>query len=283
VNGRSIPNQLAVIATALAAFAAAAGLVVTGLYRDAPNWVQQARGTDLATLFIAVPVLAVGLWTARRGSAFGRLAVVAGLLFLVYNYAIFAFSVAMNPLTAVHFAVFGLSLWSLLLGARTAEETIDGATDRLNRRASGALLIGVAGMFGLLWLGQLATTTMTGALAPDLVRAGISTNPVYALDLAFFLPLCALVGIGLLRRNGAAAYGFPMLIWVPLMGAGVLGGFALAAAAGEEIPIVVASVIGALCIASASLALIAIVRPSLPAVDQTHRAGGAIRPAHPGG
>ena len=89
-----------------------------GLYVDAPNWVQQARGTDLATLFLAVPVLAVGLWTGRRGSAVGRLAVMAGLLYLVYNYAIFAFSVAMNPLTAVHIAIFGLSLWSLVLAGR---------------------------------------------------------------------------------------------------------------------------------------------------------------------
>ena len=189
---------------------------------------QQARGTDLATLFIAVPVLVVGLWTAGRVSAAGRLAVVAGLLYLTYNYAIFAFSVAMNPLTAVHFAIFGLSLWSLVLGARIAVDGSPAATDRLNRRASAALLIGVAAMFALLWLGQIATTTMTGALAPDLVRAGISTNPVYALDLAFFLPLCALAGIGLLRRNGAAGYALPMLIWVPLMGAGVLGGFVLA-------------------------------------------------------
>jgi hypothetical protein len=283
MHARSISNRLAAIATVLAAFAAAAGLIVTGLYRDAPNWVQQARGTDLATLFIAVPVLVVGLWTAGRGSAAGRLAVVAGLLYLVYNYAIFAFAVAMNPLTAVHFAIFGLSLWGLVLGARIAVDGSQAATDRLNRRASAALLVGVAGMFGLLWLGQIATTTMTGALAPDLVRAGISTNPVYALDLAFFLPLCALAGIGLLRRNGAAAYALPMLIWVPLMGAGVLGGFVLAAAAGEEIPIVVASAIGALCVASASLAVVAIVRPSPHVVDLTHRAGGATRPAHLGG
>jgi hypothetical protein len=166
---------------------------------------------------------------------------------------------------------------------RTAVDASDGATERLNRRASAGLLIGVAGMFGLLWLGQIATTTMTGTLAPDLVRAGISTNPVYALDLGFFLPLCALAGIGLLRRNGAAEYALPMLIWVPLMGAGVLGGFLLAAAAGEDVPIAVASVIGALCVASASLAVVAIVRPPSPVVELTHRAGSATGPAHPGG
>src|SRR6187431_3177878 len=82
----TIPNRLAVLATVLAAVAA-----VAGLYVDSPNWVQQAQGTDLATLFLAVPVLALGLRTASRGSAAGRLAVVAGLLYLVYNYAIFAF------------------------------------------------------------------------------------------------------------------------------------------------------------------------------------------------
>ena len=278
-----ISTRLAAVATSLAAFAAAAGLIATGLYRDAPNWVQQARGTDLATLFVAVPVLFVGLWTARRGSPAGRMAVVAGLLYLVYNYAIFAFSVAMNPLTAIHFAIFGLSLWSLLLGAHVAVDASQTATDRLHRRASAALLIAVAGMFGLLWLGQIATTTMTGILAPDLLLAGITTNPVYALDLAFFLPLCAVAGIGLLRRDGAAAFGLPMLIWVPLMGAGVLGGFVLGAINGDAVPIAVASVIGTLCVASASLAVVAIVRPHAGATDPTHRAGGVSRPAPLGG
>jgi hypothetical protein len=146
----------------------------------------------------------------------GRLAVVAGLLYLVYNYAIFAFSVAMNPLTAIHIAIFGLSLWSLLLAGRSAVEGAEAVTERLNRRAAGGLLVGVGAMFGLLWLGQIATVATTGVLPPDLIKAEISSNPVYALDLAFFLPLCAIAGVGLLRRNSAAAFAFPMLCGFPL-------------------------------------------------------------------
>jgi hypothetical protein len=46
----AIPSRLAVIASVLAAAAALAGLVVTNLYVDAPNWAPHARGTDLATL-----------------------------------------------------------------------------------------------------------------------------------------------------------------------------------------------------------------------------------------
>ena len=67
----TISNRLAALATVLAAVAALAGLAVNGLYVDSPNWVQQAQGTDLATLFLAVPVLALGLWSASRGSLAG--------------------------------------------------------------------------------------------------------------------------------------------------------------------------------------------------------------------
>lgn len=256
-----IANKLATVATALAAAAALTGLAVPGLYVDAPNWVQQAQGTDLATLFLAVPVLIVGLWTSSRGSSAGRLAVVAGLLYLVYNYAIFAFSVAMNPLTAVHIATFGLSLWSLLLAGHGAVEGAEAVTERLNRRAAGWLLIAVGLMFGLLWIGQIATTSTTGVLPPDLVKAGISSNPVYALDLAFFLPLCAIAGIGLLRRNGAAALAFPMLLWVPLMGGGIVGGILLMVASGDSTAVPVAVVITVLGVLSSTLAAPALLRP----------------------
>lgn len=279
MNTRSITNRLAAIATGLAAFAAGAGLLISGLYRDAPYWVEQARGTDLATLLVAVPVLGFGLWAARRGSAAGQLAVFAGLLYVVYNYGIFVFSVVMNPLTAVHIAIVGLALWSLVLMTRSASLAESGAAvaQGLNRRASGVLLIAVAALFSLLWIGQIATATTTGTLAPDLVRAGLSTNPVYALDLAFFLPLCAVAGIGLLRRSAAAAFAQPMLIWVALMGAGVVGGFLFSAAAGEEVPIPVAVVIGALSLASAALAAFPISRQARPLTVS------APRSAHVGG
>ena len=257
----TIAARLAVLATALAAIAAATGLAVPGLYIDAPNWVQQARGTDLATLFLAVPVLGAGLWTARHGSDVGRLAVLAGLLYLVYNYAIFAFSVAMNPLTAMHIAILGLSLWSLILGGREMATHGEAVAGRLSRRASGGLLVATGGLFALLWVGQIAATTTTGVLPPDLVKAGISSNPVYALDLAFFLPLCVIAGVGLVRGTRAAAWAVPMLIWVPLMGAGILGGLVLMGLAGDSVPVPVVVVITALGGVAAVLAGAAIVRP----------------------
>jgi hypothetical protein len=130
-------------------------------------------------------------------------------------------------------------------------------------------------MFSLLWIAQIAGTSTTGVLPPDLIKAGISSNPVYALDLAFFLPLSAIAGIGLLRRNGAAAYAFPMLVWVPLMGGGVVGGMVLMAAAGDPTALAVAAVITVLGVVSTILAAAAIVRPRAGAA----RVSAPARPA----
>ena len=52
-----------------------------------------------------------------------------------------------------------------------------------------------------------------------------------------------------------------MLIWVALMGAGVVGGFLLMAAAGDQIAVPVVITIGGLSLVSSVLAAFALVRP----------------------
>ena len=64
-------DRLALIVLPLAAITAVAGLLVPGLYRDTADGIRQARATDLVTLLVAVPALAIGLWRGRAGSAHG--------------------------------------------------------------------------------------------------------------------------------------------------------------------------------------------------------------------
>ena len=117
MNSRSsaVAEAFAWAATILAVVAAAVGLSVTGLYRDVPFRAEQARGIDLATLLLAVPILVIGLLAVRAGSLSGRLVVVGALLYLVYNYLIYTTSVTMNRLAIVYIATLGLSTWSLVL------------------------------------------------------------------------------------------------------------------------------------------------------------------------
>ena len=108
-------DRLALVAILLAAIAAIAGLLVPGLYRDTADGIRQARATDLVTLLVALPALAIGLWRAHAGSIGGRFVAVAALGYLAYSYAIYAFSVVIAPFTPLHIAILGLATWSLVL------------------------------------------------------------------------------------------------------------------------------------------------------------------------
>ncbi|MEO8510552.1 MAG: hypothetical protein ABI534_04840 [Chloroflexota bacterium] len=250
------PAWLAWLVAALAAVAAAAGLFVPNLYRDSDAWIRQAQASDLATLALAVPILGIGLWQARRGSALGRLVALGALAYLAYGYAIFAFAVATNLMTPLHYAILGLATWSIVWtlaapGTCMAESSI-GA--RLPRRTTGIFLLVMAALFAALWMGQIAASIASGETAAEVARLGLVANPVWALDLAFVLPAFALVGIGLMRnRASAKAAVVPVLVFAAVMGASILAIFvfdALAGAAVDPMPVVM---IGVIVLTAASL------------------------------
>lgn len=109
VKHGGVADGLAWVALALATIAAVAGLVLAGLYRDNAAMIRQAQSSDLATLVVAAPLLAISLWRARAGSDAGRFVALGALGFVAYTYAIFAFSVVINPATPVHIAIVGLA------------------------------------------------------------------------------------------------------------------------------------------------------------------------------
>ena len=251
MNRLTAADGLAWVGVPLAAVASGAGILIGDVYRDAPYWVQQARGTDVATLFLAVPLLAIGLLTARK-STVARAAVMGVLLYLVYNYAIFAFAVSMNALSGLYIVLLGLAVWSVALSLTSREPAPP--VVGFPRRLTAITLIVTAFLFGLLWLGQLAEATLTGTIPVDVERAGLPTNPVYALDLGLFLPLCLVAGIGLLRHEPAAsAFALPILIWLALTSAGIVSGFWFTAQTGEIVPLPVVALVGVIGIATAVL------------------------------
>lgn len=215
-------DALAWTATALAAVASAAGLF-TNVYRDVPPMVDQAKGTDLATLFAAVPVLVLTLWMAHRGSATGRVVAVGGLAYLVYVYAIYAFQVVVSPATPLHIAVLGLSTWSIVLMVPTMHGALEAGTHLMRRMTAGFLGLVVL-MFAALWMGQIASIITSGALPSAITDLHLPTSAVYTLDLAFALPLLGLAAYRLARgRPFGAALALGGLIFACLMALSVLG------------------------------------------------------------
>ena len=259
MNTPRLSTWLAGGATLLAGVAAATGLA-TDVYRDLPAMVDQARAADLATLLLAVPALAIGLWQARRGSARARLVVAGSLAYLVYTYAIFAFQVVISPVTPVHIAILALAAWALLLDVPALVHETAGVGDGLPRRTTAGFLALVAILFAGLWLGQIASAITSGTLPAAVADLGLPTSAVYTLDLAFALPLLALAA-GLLVRRPARGYPLALagLVFSVEMALSVFAIFAIQASRGELTDASIAVVFAAIATAAAGLAWLGLV------------------------
>jgi hypothetical protein len=252
-------DRLALVAVLLAAIAAIGGLLVPGLYRDTADGIRQARATDVVTLLVAVPALAIGLRRARAGSAGGRFVAIAALGYLAYSYAIYAFSVVIDPLTPVHIAVLGFATWSLVLSVFAVDDaTLYLASRfRLPRRTTGSFLFAVAVLFAILWLSQIAGAITSGRLPAAVADLGLPTSPVYSLDLAFAVPLIALAGVWLLRgRRRGPAGAAAALAFLAILGLSVLAIFAFEAAAGIALEVPPIAIFGA--VTATAIVLLAI-------------------------
>jgi hypothetical protein len=93
-----------------------------------------------------------------------------------------------------------------------------------------------------------------------LERAELPTNPVWALDLAFFLPLCVVAALALLRGRPAGAFALPMLIWLCLTSVGIVAAFVFAAMGGEPFAIVPGSLVSVIGVLTGGLAVFGAMR-----------------------
>ena len=178
--------------------------------------VDAALAQDLVTAVVAVPLVAVTARLASRGSVGAHLIGLGALAFLVYNYAIYCFSISFGPLFLVWTAVLGLSIYALVTGLRAAGRADLGSAVRPSRLAV-VVLMGVAVLFAVLWLSEIIPDTINGRDSTSAAEWAVPTNPVHVLDLGFFLPAAFTTGLRLSRnaRDGLTlAPG--MLVWFVL-------------------------------------------------------------------
>jgi hypothetical protein len=191
------------------------GILFPSTYaRETASWAAQAIGQDWVDLVVAVPWLAISGALARRGSRRALLLFGGGLLYTAYELVIYAFSVRFNSLFLVYCATLGLSLFALggLLAGLVGQDARSWYADRAPRRTAAAFLIGVGGLFALLWLAEVLPATLRGSIPPPVAEATIPTNPVHVMDLSFILPLHFVAGMSLARRRPLGLALAPILL-----------------------------------------------------------------------
>jgi hypothetical protein len=207
---------------ALASLASAAcTLLVPDLLAGPAAMNGSAKGTSLVVAAGGVPVLLVAYRMALTGSL-RALALAAGAAaYLVYNGVLLVFATPFNQAFLLYEAMLGLCIWSLV---GTASE-LWGRGEHLVRPVSRwvpAYILAVVTLNALAWAGSLLPALLSDHPRSMLDGTGLTTNPVYVQDLAFWLPAIAWVSVGMWRAHGPrTALGAAVLCYWVLESAGV--------------------------------------------------------------
>ncbi len=187
------------------AAASLAGICVRSTYaRETAGWAAQGIGQDWFDLMFAVPWFAVTAALSLRGSERALLLLAGGVAYAFYELVIYAFAIHFNAMFLVYCAALGFSFFSLSgIGWLIARKptSIPSPPDR-DREVAGALLLSIATLFSMAWLGDIIPALTKGVVPPAIVDAGLPTNPVYVMDLSVVLPVHFIAGLALLRRKG---------------------------------------------------------------------------------
>jgi len=181
-------------AAVLTLAAVAAALILADPYAAVPDHLRPgAWSQDTISAPAALALLALN-WQLRRGWVKGWL-IWAGLIgYLIYAYGLYSFDRVMNPGWLLYVAVLSLSVLAGQMFVRAVDpEAVTAGPRPPPRRA-------VAGLFGLLVV--LFTALWLSQLLPAMAaRQPFPGQTIFALDLAFALPLTGLTAVFLWRGH----------------------------------------------------------------------------------
>lgn len=186
---------------------------VDGILNGTPVMNGSARGTALIMFALALPVLAIGLVTATRGSVWGRAAVIGALGYVTYNATLLVYETPFNELFLTYVALLGLSLWSLV-SALLDPRPFLAPGSRLPARGIAAFILTVVALNALAWL-RVVVPDLGEDPPGFLDGAGLTTNPIYVQDLAVWLPALAIVAVLLWQRRPSGVFlaGAGLVFW----------------------------------------------------------------------
>ncbi len=162
----------------------------------------QGVAQDYVTLFVALPLLVVGLALARNGSVSARLFLAGITAYVFVTYLFYLTMGAYNALFLVYAALLGLSFFTLflLLYGITASELQHLYIERKPLRLAGGFLVLNGLAIALMWLGVVVPPLLDGSIYPVELQH-YTTLIVQGLDLGLLLPLSVVIGVLLWKRT----------------------------------------------------------------------------------
>lgn len=210
----------------LAVMGTTLGLFREGFYQDPYALQVQGYGQDIVTLGVIVPLLAIGLWFATRGSLRGYFLWLGSLGYMAYSYLVYAVITEFNPFFLGYVALFGLSVYTFVAGllqidAETVKRRLEA---RIPVRLIVWFFVALGALVALLWLSEAVPATITNTKPPSIAEVDRPANVVHVLDLAVLVP-AMFITARWLRQGRAWGYVLPGVLFVKVItiGLAVLG------------------------------------------------------------
>jgi hypothetical protein len=154
-----------------------------------------AQGTGVVMALLGAPALLVAAWFAARGSWRGIVAVVGLLGYLLYNDVLFLLATPFNELFLLYCAGFASAMFAMLSVAATIDvHAIADEAAAIPARGLAAYIWLIVVLNAFVWLGAVVPGVLGTYPPAFLAGTGLTTNPIYAQDLSFWLPGAAIVG-----------------------------------------------------------------------------------------
>lgn len=191
-----------------------------GLYRHmSADVAVQGIAQDYVTLILAVPLLILSLYLARKNSVRGRflLAGVSGYFFVTYLiYTLIAMYNAMFP---AYLILLGSSFFTLFLAISSFDfSSIKNHFDNKTPiKLAGGFLVFNAAAVSLMWLGVIVPPILDGSVIP-VAAEHYTTLVVQGLDLALLLPAAFVSAVMFLKKKSAGyIYSTVYLIFLSIL------------------------------------------------------------------
>jgi hypothetical protein len=149
-----------------------------------------------------VPLLVLSMLRATRGSWRFHVVWLGIVSYLTYNAFLLLFGTPLNSLFLLYVATFSLGLFSLgTLVYATEPRAISNQLVDVPRRGLAIYLWTIVGLNALVWLRGIVPTIGAAAPTAALEDLGLTTNPSWVQDLAFWLPMAAIAAAWLWLRK----------------------------------------------------------------------------------
>lgn len=172
-----------------------------GLYQyESAKLGPQARGQDVVTLFIAVPLLVISLKLSRKGSLRGRLLLTGTLGYFLYTYTQYT-AISYNHLFLVYILLMATCLYAFILAMMSfdMEELGSSFNPKMPVKFIAGFQIFAALVLLIKWLADIIPALTKGGFPAALEH--YTTIPVYSMDLGLVVPTFLLAAILLLKRR----------------------------------------------------------------------------------